>query len=149
LIAIGLLLLLSLPPSCRVVAAQEDERTRESRNRIFDLSEDETEQEKPSTENRFLIGIDLPSPTQDKEPAKVEQPDKPVPQTAGPETELWQVVRQLQQDFEMLKEEIAQLRSELRSIIPEASDKKDDTKVTITPFWVGDVPPEEKVAGGG
>ena len=150
-IMIGVLLLFSLLAGYRAVAAQEDRQTRESREPIFDLSKDEIAQEEPGTEGRFLIYIDLPSPTPDEQPTKIEQPDEPVSRTPASDSELWQVVRQLQQDFEMLKEEIAQLRSELRSIVPEQpdNDKSADTKRTITPFWISDVQLEEKQAGGG
>lgn len=150
-IMIGALLLFSLLAVYRVAAAQEDRQTRESREPIFDLSKDETTQEQPGTDRRFLIGIDLPSTTPDEKPTKTDQPDEPVSRTPASDSELWQVVRQLQQDFEMLKEEIAQLRSELRSILPEQpdNDKSADTKRTITLFWISDVQLEEKEAGGG
>jgi uncharacterized protein YlxW (UPF0749 family) len=78
---------------------------------------------------------------------EAEQPDKPIPQTTASESELWQIVRQLQQDFEMLKEEIAQFRSELRSILPEASDKDANTKRTVNPFWISDTQIEERKPG--
>jgi hypothetical protein len=148
-VTIGLVLLFSLLAGYRAVAAQEGRQTRVSREPIFDLSKDETAQEEPGTDRRFLIDIDLPSATPDERPTKIEQPDEPVSRTPASDSELWQVVRQLQQDFEMLKEEIAQLRSELRSIVPEDPDKSADMKRTITPFWISDAQLEEKEAGGG
>ena len=148
--AILLLVTCSLAFGHRLVAAQEDRQADKLRSPILDFEEDETAQDESGTNGRVLIDIGLlPDPTDGIQPKGTEPPDEPGSQTAVSESELWQIVRQLKQDFEMLKEEIAQLRSELRSIMPEPPDTKPDTKRTITPFWISDVQSEEKEAGGG
>jgi len=140
----------SLAVEHRVVAAQEVRQADELRSPILDFEDDETAQDESGTNGRVLIDIGLlPDPTDGIQPKGTEPPDEPGSQTAVSQSELWQVVLQLKQDFEMLKEEIAELRSELRSIMPEPPDTKPDTKRTITPFWISDVQSEETEAGGG
>ncbi len=146
-VAIGLLVLCSPPIGHRIVTAQEDRQAQELRYPVLDLFGEDTAREELLPKERFLLEIDLPSFLEETRRKEAEQPDKLIPQTTASESELWQIVRQLQQDFEMLKEEIAQFRSELRSILPEASDKDASTKRTVNPFWISDAQIEERKPG--
>jgi len=60
------------------------------------------------------------------------------------ESDLWKAVRELRNDLEMLKEEIAQLRSEFRSMMPKDHAKDTVAKRTVNPFWITDAQLEKQ-----
>ena len=130
------------------VAAQDSERRDESSGIILDLSEEEPIDEELPTGRRLMLEIPLPSlKEEEKDLEKVRPPGEPTPPTAASEAEFREIIRQMQQDLEMLKEEIAQLRSEFRSLKPDDSEGDAVTKRTVNPFWISDAQLERQDAG--
>ena len=135
-----------LASSCPV-AAEESRQSDEPPDNTLDLSEDETVHEELPTRNRLILEIPLPIFNgEEKRPERGKQPGEPIPPTAS-ESELRQIVRQIQQDLEMLKEEIAQLRSEFRFLMPKDSEEGAVTKRTVNPFWITDMQLEQQEQG--
>ena len=121
------------------LAAQETEQDNESRDIIIELSEEEEVQEELPTRKREMLDFPMPFLTdKDKDREAGKDPREPVPPPTHSDSELRQIVRQVQSDLEMLKEEIAQLRSEFRSLMPKESEQQDISKRTVNPFWITD-----------
>jgi len=121
-------------------AAQEAEQSDEPADIILDLSEDEPMSEESPTRKREMLDLPVPFLTdEEKDRETGEDSREPVPKTAASESELWRTVRQLQSDLEMIKEEIAQLRSEFRSLMPKEPEEEAVAKRTVNPFWITDV----------
>jgi len=136
-----------LAGSC-AVAAQETEQGDASRDDIIELSgEDEVQEELPTKKREMLVFPDPFLTDEEKGREAGEDSREPVPRTAHSESELWQMVRQVQSDLEMLKEEIAQLRSEFRSLMPKESEEQDIGKRTVNPFWITDAQLERQEPG--
>ena len=127
------------------VAAQVTEQDGESRDIILELSEDETGREELPTGKRDMLEFPVPLLTdEDKDREAGKDSRESAARTATSESELWQTMRQLRSDLEMLKEEIAQLRSEFRSLMPNESEEEDISKRTVNPFWITDVQLEQQ-----
>ena len=138
--AVFLLAFFVLLFGCRQAAAQEADRSDEPAEIILELSEDEPVSEESPTRKREMLDLPVPFLTDEEKNQKTgKESDEPVPRTSASESELWRTVRQLQSDLEMIKEELAQLRSEFRSLIPKEPDEEDAAKRTVNPFWITDV----------
>jgi hypothetical protein len=126
-------------------AAQEPDQSDEPADIILELSEDEPVREESPTRKREMLDLPVPWLTdEEKDHETGKEPDEQVPRTAASESELWRTVRQLQSDLEMIKEEIAQLRSEFRSLMPKEPEEGDAAKRTVNPFWITDVQLRQK-----
>jgi len=137
-----------LAGSC-AVAAQEKEQDEGSRDINLELSEDETEQEELPTGKRDMLEFPVPFLTEEDKDREADKDSRePAARTVPSESELWQTVRQLRSDLEMLKEEIAQLRSEFRYLIPKEPGEA-ITKRTVNPFWITDAQLEQQEPGRG
>jgi hypothetical protein len=104
----------------------------------LDLSEKGTLDKELPAGKRLMLEIPLPSVEEREKGPEVKEPSGSAPPATASESEFWQVVGRVQQDLEMLKEEIAQLRSEFRSLIPKDAEDDSVTKRTVNPFWITD-----------
>jgi len=123
--------------SC-LVGAQEMRQDDDSHDTILDLSEKDTLDEELPARKRLILEMPLSSLNEEEKRQEGNEPSGAVPPAAESEGEVWQVVRRLEQDLEMLKEEIAQLRSEFRSLMPEDSEDEAVATRTVNPFWISD-----------
>ncbi len=130
-------LLMLMLASCGV-GAQEKSPDTESDDMILDLFEADRLDEELPARKRLILEIPHSSVEEEENRREGGEPIRLVPSAAESDSELRQVVRGLQQDLEMLKEEIAQLRSELRDLMPKHSEKETVARRTVNPFWISD-----------
>ena len=122
-----------------LAGAQEMRRDEGSLDMILDLSEEDTLDEELPERKRLMLEIPLPSLNEEEKRQEREEPGGgAAPPVGASESELWHLVQGLQQDLEMLKEEIAQLRSEFRSLMPKDSEGEAVAARTVNPFWITD-----------
>jgi hypothetical protein len=120
------------------LGAQEISSDTEQDDMTLDLFETDRPGEESPARKRLILEIPHSSPDEEQNRQEGAEPAPVVPSAAESDSELRQVVRGLQQDLEMLKEEIAQLRSELRELMPIHPEEETVAKQTVNPFWISD-----------
>jgi|GEM_PF-4549915 len=120
------------------IGAQEMAPDTESDDMTLDLFETDRPDDQSPARKRLILEIPDSSPDEEENRREGAEPTPLVPPVTESDSELRQIVRGLQQDLEMLKEEIAQLRSELRELMPKYAEEEAVAKRTVNPFWISD-----------